>query len=288
MTILEHVSAASLRLAQAGLAPTSASFDAEVLARHTLGWDRATYFSNRRDRPPADFVARYDALVARRARREPVPFITGHREFWGLDFEVTPAVLTPRPDTELIVEEVLALAAQGASRAKASWLIVDVGTGSGCLAITLAHEWPDVTIIATDVSETALAVARRNAAHHQVTDRITFARTSFLDNIEGTPDLIVSNPPYVPSPAAAALAPEVSVYEPRVAIDGGLNGLDVIHALLGHAEARLQQGGYLVMEFGAGQDDDVRHLVAKRDKLKLVKVRHDLLDIPRTAVIRRQ
>ena len=287
MTVLEHVGAARDRLAEAGLAQRDAAFDAELLARHALGWDRATYVTSRHAAPPATFPAEYATLVARRARREPVSIITGHREFWGLDFDVTPAVLTPRPETELIIEEALALLEEDVGLADAPWRIVDVGTGSGCLAVALACELPGARISATDVSEAALAVAKRNAAKHGVADRITFARAPFLDGVDGTPHLVVANPPYVPTAATEMLAAEVGAHEPRLALDGGPDGLDCIRALLEQAAARLASGGHLVLEFGLGQDDAMEELVADQDGLDLLKLRHDLQDIPRTAVVRR-
>ena len=287
MTVFEHVGEARARLAEAGLAQSDAALDAELLARHALGWDRATYVTSRHGAPPTTFPAAYDALVARRARREPVALITGHREFWGLDFDVTPAVLTPRPETELIIEEVLTLLGEDADPGDAPWRIVDVGTGSGCLAVALARELPSARVSATDVSEAALTVAKGNAVKHGVADRITFARAPFLDGVDGTPHLVVANPPYVPTAATEVLAPEVGAHEPRLALDGGPDGLDCIRALLEQVAARLAGGGHLVLEFGLGQDDAVQELVAGQDGLDLLRLRHDLQGIPRTAVIRR-
>ena len=285
MRLIEHVNAARDQLASAGLAAADAAFDAEVLARHALGWDRATYLSGRGDRPPESFAARYGAFVTRRARREPVSCIVGVREFWGLDFELTRDVLMPRPDSELIVEEALSLVA--ATPDANRWTIVDVGTGSGCLAVSLACGLPEARVVATDVSADALAVARRNADRHNVADRVHFVRTRFFDGLNAAPDLIVANMPYVPTLAVDQLAPEVRSWEPRVALDGGGDGLDLIRELAVRAERQLTPGTHLILEFGLGQDDELRHLIDQREGLELIKLRADLQEIPRTAVIRR-
>ena len=282
MTVLEHVGVATNRLANAGLARDLAAIDAEVLARHILGWTRATYLGHRQECPPAMFAAHYETVLDRRARREPVALITGHREFWGLEFEVTPEVLIPRPETELLVEEVLVLVGD----ATAPVHIVDVGTGSGCLAVALASELPAARVTATDVSEAALAVARRNAARHAVDDQITWLRTRFLADLAGTPDLIVANPPYIAHAEIPSLPPDVLDFEPRVALVGGSDGLDTIRRLLSAAAHRLVTGGHLVIEFGAGQDEDVQRMVDSQAPLTLVRVRDDLQGIPRAAVIR--
>ena len=165
-----------------------------MLARQVLGWDRARFLADRNDTATSGFLLKYEPLVARRERREPVSYILGTREFWGLPFEVGPDVLIPRQETEFIVEETLALVGKDSHP-----LIVDVGTGSGCIAISLAREIPGARVIATDLSAHALGVARRNAVRHDVGDRITFVETSFLDGIDDRVDVIVSNPPYVPS-----------------------------------------------------------------------------------------
>ena len=289
MTVFDEVRAAHRRLVTAGLRQDDAAGDAEVLARHALGWDRATYLTRRREAPPDRFAADYRALVGRRARREPVSAITGRREFWGLTFEVGPAVLTPRPETELIVEWSLRLA--GARRGS-GLRIVDVGTGSGCLAVALAHELPAARVVASDVSPAAVAVARRNARAHGVADRIRWVVTSLLDGFRPAApgargaDLIVANLPYVPSAATRVLSPEVRDHEPWLALDGGRDGLDPLRALLGAAPAHLAAGGHLVVEFGAGQEDTVRHLVASDPRLALVDIAGDLAGIPRVAALR--
>ena len=301
MTVLDEVRAAHRRLVTAGVGPDHAASDAEVLARHALGWDRATYLSRRREPPPDRFAADYRALVGRRAGREPVSAITGKREFWGLTFEVGPAVLTPRPETELIVEWSLRLV--GARRG-AALRVIDVGTGSGCLAVALAHELPAARVTGTDLSAAAIAVARRNARAHGVAERVRWVVASLLDGIRvsapgsgrpgggapagGGADLIVANLPYVPSAATRVLSPEVRDHEPWLALDGGRDGLDPLRALVAAAPAHLAAGGHLVVEFGAGQEDTVRALVAAAPALTLLDVAGDLAGIPRAAAIRRR
>jgi release factor glutamine methyltransferase len=282
MTIHDLVQGARDRFVSAGISAPLATLDAEVLARQVLGWDRARFLTDRNEKATSVFLLQYEPLVARRERREPVSYILGTREFWGLPFEVGPDVLIPRPETEFIVEEALALVGRDARP-----IIVDVGTGSGCIAIALAREVPGARVIATDVSKHALEVARRNATRHGVADRITFVETSFLDGIEKTIDVIVSNPPYVPALSQPALTPEVRDYEPAVAVFGGEDGLEGLRSVLEGAASHLAPGGWLVMEFGCGQDDCVTDLVSGVTGLDLVKIRHDLQDIPRTVICRR-
>ena len=282
MTINELVHGARDRFMNAGISANLATLDAEVLARQVLGWDRARFLTDRNEKATSVFLLQYEPLVARRERREPVSYILGMREFWGLPFEVGPDVLIPRQETEFIIEETLALIGKDAHP-----VIVDVGTGSGCIGISLAREIPGARVIASDVSKHALDVARRNATRHNVADRITFVETSFLDGIEEGVDIIVSNPPYVPSVSRRGLTPEVRDYEPSVALFGGEDGLDGLRSVLEGAVAKLAPGGHLVMEFGCGQDDGVTDLVRGVDGLDVVKIRHDLQDIPRTVVCRR-
>src|SRR5262245_25687860 len=170
MNVAQLVALARERLLAGGVPPDQAPGDAEVLARHALGWDLTRYASGRRDTAPRDVIERYDALIARRLTREPVSQIVGHREFWGLDFEVTRDVLTPRPETELVVQAALDHWPPGAHQSGQGVppVVVDIGTGSGCIAIALATERPEARFVASDVSLAALTVARRNAARHGV------------------------------------------------------------------------------------------------------------------------
>jgi release factor glutamine methyltransferase len=270
------------RLIEAGVAPDAAAIDAEVLARGVLGWDRARYLSDRGDAPPAGFADAYAAWIARRADREPVAQILGRREFWGREFTVTRDVLTPRPETELVIEETLARLGDSRPRLRTA----DVGTGSGILAVTLALERPEAVVVATDVSAGALAVAAVNAAMHGVAARVRLVRTSLLEGLAGPFDLVVSNPPYVPDGARAVLSRDVREYEPSVALFGGPDGFDLIRALLPQAAAALAPGGLLVHEFGAGQEERMREAAAAVPALVLEAIRDDLQGIPRVAVFR--
>jgi release factor glutamine methyltransferase len=275
-----RVVAARERLTRVGIPPDQAGIDAEVLALHVLGWDRTKYLASRQEQFPPAAAARFEAAVTRREARVPVAYITGHREFWGLDFEVSPAVLIPRPESELIVEAALGFLADVAPH----WRIADVGTGSGCLAISLAHERPQAMLVATDLSDDALAVARRNADRHRVSGRIQFARTSLLTNVPGPFDLIVANPPYIPRAHEPTLSPDVRDHEPALALFGrGEDGLDDVRELLTQSAARLGGSGRLMMEFGDGQGVAVR-LAAERAGLEIIHLLKDLQGHERTLV----
>ncbi len=281
-TIRAIVAAARERLVRTGIPVDEAALDARLLAQQVLAWDLARYLSDSHLPPPSSFSARYRQLVDRRAAREPVAYITGSQEFWGLDFEVTPAVLVPRPETELLIE--VGLAQCPADRAAA---IADVGTGSGCLAIALARERPRSRLVATDVSADALAVTRRNAVRHQVDHRIALVRTDLLTDVPGTFDLIVSNPPYVPELDRESLPPEV-LHEPAIALFGGTDGLAAIRRLVDQAPGHLAKGGILAFEFGFGQDERVSQRIAESRTLTLLDLRRDLQGIPRVAIASRR
>jgi release factor glutamine methyltransferase len=276
-TLHERIAVARRTLIAAGFSPGDAAIDAEVLAREVLGWDRATLLTRGREPAAPTFIAEFDAAVRRRAAREPVAFITGHREFWGLDLEVTRDVLIPRPESELVVQAALEqLAGHGAVR------ILDIGTGSGCLAIALATELPGARVVATDVSHRALDVARRNARRHGIAARVQFVCAHLLDAVRGPFDLVVSNPPYVP--AGAELPVDVAAYEPATALYAGDDGLAVLRELLAAAPAHLSDRGSLIVEFGFGQAESVREL-ARNAAWRKVSIRNDLQGIPRVAVL---
>jgi release factor glutamine methyltransferase len=277
-TLHEHLADARRALVDAGFSPQDAAIDAEVLARYVLGWDRATLLTRGGERASAEFFAEYDAALRRRLAREPVAYITGHREFWGLDFEVTRDVLIPRPETELIVEAALEIV----ERSRPARLL-DVGTGSGCLAVSLATELPRARVVATDIASAALAVAARNARRHDVAARIQFLRAHLLEPFREGFDMIVSNPPYVP--AGAELPVDVAAHEPSTALYAGEDGLDALRGLIGGAAAHLLQDGALVVEFGFGQAESVSALARAAEWR--VDVRLDLQGIPRVAVMRR-
>jgi release factor glutamine methyltransferase len=276
----DRLAHAGQALVGAGIAAEEAARDAELLARHLLGWDRAAMLSRRRDPAPSRLDERYDAFISRRAAREPVAYIAGCQEFWGLELEVSPDVLIPRPETELIVEEALAAVRGSPNR------IVDVGTGSGCLAIALACAVPSAQVVGTDLSLPALDVARRNAARHGVSGRVTFVQADLLDGLDARADLIVANLPYVPSREADLLQPEVRQYEPGAALFGGEDGLAVIRRLFSSAAGHLAGDGLLVVEFGFGQEGLLRTSAAGAG-WQVMRIREDLQSIPRVAVVRR-
>jgi release factor glutamine methyltransferase len=286
-SIHSRVAAAREKLRTAGIPDSEADLDARLLAEHVLGWDTARFFSTAAADPePPGFADRYQAVVARRTAREPVSYIVGRHEFWGLQFEVTPAVLIPRPETELIVE--IALEVLDGRSAKASrYSVADVCTGSGCIAIALAHERPTAGLLATDTSDAAIDVARRNAAAHRVTGRVQFVKADVLEGVDGPFDIIVANPPYVQEGDRATLQPEVRDHEPGEALFAGPDGLDVIRRLVAQAPARLKPDGMLIFEIGFGQAETVERLISSTGGLRMIGLRRDLQGIPRTAVARR-
>ena len=282
MTLYEALARARARLAEAGISEADASLDVDLYARTILGWDKARLLIEQQSPVPGPLEPTLSEWIERRILREPTAYIIGHREFWGLDFTVTPAVLIPRPETESIVDEGVALA-----RALPSPRLADIGTGSGCIAVALARELPGARFVATDVSEGALAVARANAERHGVADRIEFVATSYLDGVEGGFDVITANPPYVRDGDKPGLSQDVR-HEPDVALFGGTEGLRDIGGVLAAASASLLPGGWLVMEFGYGQEPGVERLVSMQTALRLHRVQPDLQGIPRTAIIQRR
>jgi release factor glutamine methyltransferase len=283
VTIHAHVSAARQRLRDAGITPTESDLDARLLAQHVLGWSTERFLIDAREPVPDGFTPRYDALVARRVTREPLAYIVGIREFWGLALEVNADVLIPRPATELIVEAIQELFPDRS----VPLAIADVCTGCGCVAVAIAYERPTATVRGTDISDPALAVARRNASRHGVADRVTFSHGDLLAGMTGTFDAIVANPPYVIDRARPALQPEVRDHEPSVALFGGVDGLALVTRLVAAAPARLRSGGYLIFEFGLGQDVEVEDLLEASPDLTLVGLRRDIQGIARTAIARR-
>lgn len=289
-TVREAVDAARDRLIASGIAPADAAIDARVLAAEALGLDRTALVVAGGDPVPAGGLRRLEQFVARRARREPVAYILGRREFFGRDFAVSPAVLVPRPETELIVQAALARFARDAAIE-----ILDVGTGSGCLAVTLACEFPRARVAATDVSAEALEVARENARRHGVLHRIALQQVSLAAGAEPI-DLLVSNPPYVATTARDSLASDVRDYEPWIALFAGADGLEIVRALVGEAAKVLATpgrspwspgGGWLLMECGAGQAGRVERMLEATGLFEEIATVADLQGIPRTVTARR-
>jgi release factor glutamine methyltransferase len=254
----------------------SSRLDAELLLAHVLACKRMDLYLAFDQPVAAGDRERFRELVRRRAKeRVPVAYLTGTREFWSQALRVTPDVLVPRPDTETLVRACAPLAP---SR------IADVGTGSGCIAIALAHELPEARLLAIDLSPAALAVAQQNFADAGVAERVAARCGDLLEGERGPFDLIASNPPYVRRAELSKLAPEVQ-HEPRVALDGGEDGLDVLRRLIAQAPARLAAGGFLALEVGAGQAAAVAEL-ARAAGASEVALHRDLGGVERVVVAR--
>lgn len=282
-TIAEALRAAGVRLRAAGVEEPRRT--AGSLLAHALGRDR-TYLITHDDEPLSDDAAgRFRALVVRRAAGEPLQYLTGRQEFYGLEFEVTPDVLIPRPETELLVETALALLAETPAP-----VVCDVGTGSGCVAVALLHEREDARACGLDISTAALRVAARNAERHGVLSRLRLAVSDCFslwadDAAPPRFDLVVSNPPYVAEEEIQTLQREVRDHEPRHALTPGGDGLSIIEHLLRETPRHLKPGGHLAFEIGHGQRDRVARLVDPRVWTPL-GTRPDLQGIPRTFVLR--
>lgn len=252
--------------------------DAESLLLHVLGKNSAWLLAHADETLSEEDEAQYTALIERRFRGEPMQYITGECEFYGLPFRVTPDVLIPRPETEHLVEKVL----DYASRLQQP-RIVDVGTGSGAIAVALAHKLPSATVTAIDLSLGALEVARLNSQRLGFADRIRFLHGDLLAPVaEERFEFIVSNPPYVPNTERALISVEVREHEPAVALFGGEDGLAIFRRLIPSAYAALVQGGFLMFEFGFSQMSDVESLL-KSAGFQNIEITHDLQGIPRVA-----
>jgi release factor glutamine methyltransferase len=271
---------------------------AELLLMHALGRDRTWLYTHPDAALDHTVAEKYFALVTRRAAGEPTQYLTGQQEFWGLEFEVTTAVLIPRPETEHVVEVALERLGPRGIRINLQTgvpspplRIADVGTGSGCLAVALAHELPHAEIFATDISAPALAVAKRNAARHGVADRIHFEQADLLENhlhdSQVTAhelhlfDLIVSNPPYVARNVADQVPREVRDHEPDVALFPGPTGVEIYARLIEQAAPRMRTGGILVLELGYDSASHVRGIFTEQASWTKVSLTNDLAGIPR-------
>lgn len=261
----------------------NARFEAQLLLAMTLGVSRSSIVAQTYPAPCEAQQTRFADLVRQRSERIPMAYLRGSQEFYGREFLVTPAVLVPRPETELLVEKILMLlnekvtqkeeliqkeesttedtSKKGLQRQNPV-LLADVGTGSGCIPVSILGEQTNLRALAFDLSEEALGVARQNAAGNGVGDRIRFVQGDLLTGARGGSfDIIVSNPPYIPSSEIASLQKEVSVYEPRLALDGGTDGLDIYRRLIVQAYQALKSPGWLALEVGCGQADDVAVLL---------------------------
>jgi release factor glutamine methyltransferase len=273
------VDEASRRLAAAGV--ESSHLDAQLLMAEAAGVAREAVVTGSIELSPA-ILKKFDALIARREKREPLAYIVGHKEFYSLDFEVTPAVLIPRPETEFVVTAALECVA-----GKADARVLDIGTGSGAIAIAIAINAPRAQITTVDISADAITVASRNVRRHQVQDRVTIRRGDCFHMLDGgaslgTFDAIVSNPPYLHDAEIASLEPEVYRFEPRIALNGGATGLDVLQRITIGAREHLATNGELILEMGVGHAGDVVGLIT-RAGLHVTDVINDLAGQMRVA-----
>ena len=278
--VAEAIGRGRARLAAAGI--EACGLEAAVLFEHAAGLDRAGVFARGREPVEQGAARRYELLLAERARRVPLAYLTGEREFWSLRLRVDRRVLVPRPETETLVEAALERIAPGAR-------VADVGTGSGAIVIALARELGRGAYLATDRCASAIALARANAADHGLPG-IEFLVGDLLDPIAGRPlplDALVSNPPYIPTAEIDGLEPEVRDFEPRTALDGGPDGLALIERIIAGAPPLLRRGGWLLLEIGAGQSRAVRALLQRSGGFDDVSTRRDLAGIERVVAARR-
>lgn len=299
MLLKQALSAAVARLSDDHV--PSPRLNAELLLRFILNCDRAYLFAHPERELSVEEQAGYSTALNERARGVPTQYITGHQEFWGMDLIVTPAVLIPRPETEHVIEAVIAIQTTGGGRQPsalgprnsdigrdplagvrrptADVRIIDVGTGSGCIALALAQEFPQAAVHASDISADALEIARANAARHQLENRIDFRQTDLLEGLNfGDLDFVVSNPPYVGDSEADQVQLDVRKFEPRQAVFAGPTGLEVIARLIPQAHAALRPGGWLVMEISGTICSAVNDLLTEWQNVAILP---DLQSIPR-------
>jgi release factor glutamine methyltransferase len=258
VTLSQAFVATAAALRQAGIA--TPELDARLLVCHAASLSHEAYIAEARAPLRPDVATRLGVVVGRRLAREPLARITGTREFYGRAFRLDPHALDPRPDTETLIEAALALVDRDGRRHKPITLL-DLGTGTGCILVTLLAELPQARGVGTDVSAGALALAAANADRHGVGARAGFIAAEWFAGIEGTFDLILSNPPYLASHEIAGLAEEVAAYDPRLALDGGPDGLDAYRRIAAGTRQVLAEGGRLVLEIGAGQEAQVADIV---------------------------
>jgi release factor glutamine methyltransferase len=283
VTLIEAINSAEKKMAAAGV--HEARRDAEVLLCRALKKDRAWLLAHIREPLGSAQETAFQQSIEQRARREPLQYITGQQEFWGLEFAVNSDVLIPRPETELIVETVLARTRDRAGRI----MLIDLGTGSGCLAVSLAKELPAARVFASDKSPAALITARANAQRHGVSERIRFFEGDLFEpldelDIAGQTDIIVANPPYIPQADRPSLQPEVRDYEPAMALFAGADGAEVQERILNEAPRFLTTTGMVIMEMGIGQAERLVGLIRSNSRYQSYDVLKDLAGIDRVIV----
>ena len=277
---------------QLRIASATPGLDAELLLAHVLGWSRARVLAERQARPTEAQQHAFTALIGRREALEPLAYIVGHKEFYGLDFEVTPATLVPRPETELLVDLALAWARWREHNQKPQnrepqnrahrLHVADIGTGTGCIAITFAAHFTAAEIVGIDRSPAALAVARRNVARHGLAARVQLAEGDLLQPLVTPVDLLLSNPPYT---ILSEIDENVRRHEPHLALDGGMDGLALYRRLLADAPAKLAAGGAIMLEIGATQGAAVIALAKAAFPNAHVAVHLDLAGHDRVVVV---
>ena len=282
MTVREAIGWAAEQLSTSEHLRSDAHRDAALLLLHTLGISRAELLANPGRTLTPDRLTHFERLIARRLTHEPIQYITGEQEFFGLPLRVTPAVLIPRPETEHLVEAVLSEFDRSAALT-----IADVGTGSGAIAIALADRLPSARVFATDISPAALELAAENAARNHVAERIRFLETDLLEALmsEAPFDAVVSNPPYVAFADGKDLHPQVRDFEPATALFAPGNGLDIYRKLIPQAHAALKPSGLLALEIGQGQQAAIAELLETWNAVRFLA---DLQQIPRVAVARKR
>jgi release factor glutamine methyltransferase len=286
VTLAEALNDAALALSKAGI--TNARLDAEVLLSHSIRKDRVWLITHRDDVLEDKDQRDFDEAIRRRTKREPLQHLIGNQEFWGLEFIVSSDVLIPRPETEFIIEAALAFAQDRKRQVR----IIDLCTGSACIAVSLAKELSASHIIATDASMRALAVARENARNHGVADRIRFLEGDLFGpleelNIRGQVDIIVSNPPYVKAGDLPTLQPEVRDYEPEMALIAGPEGTEIAAIIIKIASGYLKKNGALIMEMGLGQAEALIRMVDATGEYGKPGILKDLAGIERVMVARK-
>lgn len=260
---------------------------AEILLASALGLKRIDLYM-RYDQPLSlQELAIFKALIKRRVKREPVAYIIGNKEFWSMDLDVTKDVLIPRPDTECLVEQ--ALAYVPGKNSNEVWKILELGTGSGAIILSMATQRPQHRYFASDRSKKALTVAEGNAKKHHLSDAILFFAGDWFNPIKNNIhnfDMILSNPPYIPNKVIADLEPEIALYEPKIALDGGKDGLDSLNLIINQAPSFLKPAGFLILEIGFDQKEKISEIASNCSKYELIRVVKDYAGHDRVAVMR--
>ena len=283
MIVYDILNESAKTLEAAGI--PSARLDTEILLSFCLGCDRLEFLKNPEIQLDQTQLSAFKKLINRRLRWEPVAYIVGRKNFWTFSLEVNKDVLIPRPDTEVIVEEILNIAKKTVStRIK----ILDIGTGSGAIAIALACEIPHASVMATDISLTALDVARRNACSLGIQNQIDFRQGDLLEPVKGVFDIIASNPPYIGAQEYEKLPKGVRAFEPREALLAGKSGLEFYEKLIYQAEGYLEKNGWLLLEIGARQEKDVRRIMETSGFYNNIEIRRDYAGLPRVIKARRK